>query len=206
MPEPTGGPQGGYQEQPPQGGYPQQPPQGGYQPPQGGYPQQQHGGYQPQLPQVGYGQERPPQQGYGQHPQYGPRPPYQARRPSEETARDAEAALAARMELGPEYTEHVAAGLAERVEQLAAIRAGELRHEAEVANSTTQDEKSGRTRQFVLGIISLGVGVPITAISATNTEPGILGVAISWAGIVGVNAVHAWSNRTMKQGRTGSVP
>jgi hypothetical protein len=199
MPEPTAGPQGGYQQQPPQGGYPQQPPQGGYQQPQqGGYSQQQHGGYQPPLPQVGYGQERPPQQGYGQHPQYAPGPPYQARRPSEETTRDAEAALAARMELGPEYTEHVAAGLAERVEQLAAIRAGELRHEAEVANSTTQDEKSGRTRQFVLGIISLGVGVPITAISATNTEPGILGVAISWAGIVGVNAVHAWSNRPKK--------
>jgi hypothetical protein len=198
MPEPTGGPQGGYQEQPPQGGYPQQPPQGGYQPPQGGYPQQQHGGYQPPLPQVGYGQERPPQQGYGQHPQYAPRPPYQARRPSEETTRDAEAALAARMELGPDYTEHVAAGLAERVEQLAAVRAGELRYQAEVANSTTQDEKSGRTRQFVLGIISLGVGVPITAISATNTEPGLLGVAVSWAGIVGVNAVHAWSNRPKK--------
>ena len=207
MPEPTAGPQGGYHQQPPQGGYPQQPPQGGYeqpqqggyqQPQQGGYSQQQHSGYQPPLPQVGYGQERPPQQGYGQHPQYGPRPPYQARRPSEETARDAEAALAARMELGPEYTEHVAAGLAERVEQLAAIHAGELRHQAEVANSTTQDEKSGRTRQFVLGIISLGVGVPITAISATNTEPGILGVAISWAGIVGVNAVHAWSNRPKK--------
>jgi hypothetical protein len=202
MSEPTGGPQGGY-EQPPQGGYPQQPPQGGYQPPQGGYPQQQHGGYpqqqhggyQPPLPQVGYGQERPPQHGYGQQPQYAPRPPYQARRPSEETTRDAEAALAARMELGPEYTEHVAAGLAERVEQLAALRAGELRHQAEVADSSSQDEKSGRTRQFVLGIISLGVGVPITAISATNTEPGLLGVAVSWAGIVGVNAVHAWSNR-----------
>ena len=199
MPEPTGGPQGGYQQQPPQGGYPQQPPQGGYQQPQqGGYSQQQHSGYQPPLPQVGYGQERPPQQGYGQHPQYAPRPPYQAQRPSEETTRDAEAALAARMELGPEYTEHVAAGLAERVEQLAAIHAGELRHQAEVANSTTQDEKSGRTRQFVLGIISLGVGVPITAISATNTEPGLLGVAVSWAGIVGVNAVHAWSNRPKK--------
>jgi len=99
------------------------------------------------------------------------------------------------MELGPEYTEHVAEGLAERVEQLAAIRAGELRHEAEVANSTGRSDQSGRVRQFVLGIVSLTVGIPITAIAATNTDPGLLGVAVSWLGIVGVNAVHARANR-----------
>jgi hypothetical protein len=115
--------------------------------------------------------------------------------PSEETTRDAQAALAARMELGPEYSEYVAAGLAERVEQLAALRAGELRHEAEVVNSASRMDQSSRTRQFVLGIVSLAVGVPITAISATNTDPGLIGVAISWLGIVGVNAVHARANR-----------
>ena len=48
----------------------------------------------------------------------------------EETRRDIEAALAARRELGPEYHDSIAAGLAERVEQLAAIRMAELRHEA----------------------------------------------------------------------------
>jgi hypothetical protein len=99
------------------------------------------------------------------------------------------------MELGPEYSEHVAAGLAERVEQLAALRAGELRHQNEVANATDRVDQSSRTRQFVLAIISLGVGVPITAIAATNTDPGLLGVAVSWLGIVGVNVVHARSNR-----------
>jgi hypothetical protein len=202
MSEPTGRPQGGY-SQPPQGGYQQQPPQqGGYQqqpPQQGGYQHQPpQGGYQLPMPQGGYEQQRMPQQGYAQQPPYAPRPPYQARRPSEETTRDAEAALAARMELGPEYTEHVAAGLADRVEQLAALRAGELRHQAEEAHSTAREERSGHTRQFVLGLVSLGVGVPITAISATNTDPGLLGVAVSWVGIVGVNAVHAWSNRPKK--------
>ena len=40
---------------------------------------------------------------------------------SYETRRETEAALAARMELGPEYSEHIAAALAERVEQLAAL-------------------------------------------------------------------------------------
>src|SRR5215217_725454 len=157
-------------------------------PPQSGYPRG------PQS-EIEYQQRSQPQTGYRQQPPYGPRQPYTVHRASEETTRDAQAALAARMELGPEYTEHVAEGLAERVEQLAAIRAGELRHEAEVANSTGRSDQSGRVRQFVLGIVSLTVGIPITAIAATNTDPGLLGVAVSWLGIVGVNAVHARANR-----------
>jgi hypothetical protein len=191
--------QGGYQpQQPPHTGdeqwpqseteYQQRPqPQTGYQqrpPPQTGYQQQPRQGYQQQ-----------PQRGYQQQPPYAPRQAYSVHQPSEETTRDAQAALAARMELGPEYSEHVAAGLAERVEQLAALRAGELRHEAEVVNSASRMDQYGRTRQFVLGIVSLAVGVPITAIAATNTDPGLIGVAISWLGIVGVNAVHARANR-----------
>src|SRR5215213_11087619 len=188
------------QRRPPQGGYPQEPqPPTEYdqrRPPQGGYPRgpQSEIEYQQRSqPQTGYRQQL--QQGYQQQPPYGPRQPYTVHRASEETTRDAQAALAARMELGPEYTEHVAEGLAERVEQLAAIRAGELRHEAEVANSTGRSDQSGRVRQFVLGIVSLTVGIPITAIAATNTDPGLLGVAVSWLGIVGVNAVHARANR-----------
>jgi hypothetical protein len=198
----------GPRQPPSQGGYqPQQPPHTGdeqwpqseteYQQrpqPQTGYQQrpQPQTGYQ-QQPRQGYQQQ--PQRGYQQQPPYAPRQAYSVHQPSEETTRDAQAALAARMELGPEYSEHVAAGLAERVEQLAALRAGELRHEAEVVNSASRMDQYGRTRQFVLGIVSLAVGVPITAIAATNTDPGLIGVAISWLGIVGVNAVHARANR-----------
>jgi hypothetical protein len=198
----------GPRQPPSQGGYqPQQPPHTGdeqwpqseteYQQrpqPQTGYQQrpQPQTGYQ-QQPRQGYQQQ--PQRGYQQQLPYAPRQAYSVHQPSEETTRDAQAALAARMELGPEYSEHIAAGLAERVEQLAALRAGELRHEAEVVNSANRMDQYGRTRQFVLGIVSLAVGVPITAIAATNTDPGLIGVAISWLGIVGVNAVHARANR-----------
>jgi hypothetical protein len=208
-PSPPDGPMEPGPRQPPsQGGYqPQQPPHTGdeqwpqseteYQQrpqPQTGYQQrpQPQTGYQ-QQPRQGYQQQ--PQRGYQQQPPYAPRQAYSVHQPSEEMTRDAQAALAARMELGPEYSEHVAAGLAERVEQLAALRAGELRHEAEVVNSASRMDQYGRTRQFVLGIVSLAVGVPITAIAATNTDPGLIGVAISWLGIVGVNAVHARANR-----------
>ena len=204
--QPDGPMEPGPRQPPSHGGYqPQQPPQTGYEQrpqsetefqqrpqPQTGYQQQPRQGYQ-QQPQHGYQQQ--PQRGYQQQPPYPPRQAYSVHQPSEETTRDAQAALAARMELGPEYSEYVAAGLAERVEQLAALRAGELRHEAEVVNSASRMDQSSRTRQFVLGIVSLAVGVPITAISATNTDPGLIGVAISWLGIVGVNAVHARANR-----------
>ena len=61
---------------------------------------------------------------------------------TESLRRDAEAAVAARRELGPEY--------------------GSAVDQAEV---TTQRQR------FVLAIISLGVGVPITAISATQVDP-----------------------------------
>ena len=105
----------------------------------------------------------------------------------EETRRDIEAALAARRELGPEYHDSIAAGLAERVEQLAAFRMAELRHEAQIREQEAKEEQSTRGQRLALAIVSLGVGVPITGIAATTVEPALLGVLISWAGIVGVN-------------------
>jgi hypothetical protein len=126
-----------------------------------------------------------------------PRQPYgdQRRRPPAgaraETRRDVDAALAARLELGPEYEDHIAAGLAERVEELVAYRTAELRTTRDVGSAELELERSSRRQRFVLGIISLGTGIPITAIAGEVVEPGLLGVAIAWAGIVGVNVVHA---------------
>lgn len=172
--------------------------------PPGQQPYQDRPGPQPHRDRPGppqYPQHQPgyPPQPYQQQPPFAPNqqpPPYfPVRRPSDETRRDAAAAWGARLELGPDFEEHIAAGLAERVEELAAERAAEIHRDAELAHQIARIEQSARVRQFVLGIISLAMGVPITAISATNTEPGLIGVAISWAGIVGVNAVHALSSR-----------
>jgi len=128
-----------------------------------------------------------------------PAPPSSARRitADEETRRDTQAALAARRELGPEYDEHIAASLADRVEQLAAYRTAELRQQTQVTQAETGEEKSARTQRFVLGIVSLGAGIPITAIS--SHESGLLGLAVAWAGIVGVNAVHALTGRSRRR-------
>ena len=114
---------------------------------------------------------------------------------NEETRRDVKAALAARRELGVEYEEAIAAGLLDRVNQLAVMRASEMRREAERVDQPAELEKTGRTHRFVLAIISLGVGVPITGISASVAEPGVLGMAVAWAGIVGVNVAAGINSR-----------
>ncbi|CAA9376950.1 MAG: hypothetical protein AVDCRST_MAG75-617 [uncultured Propionibacteriaceae bacterium] len=121
-----------------------------------------------------------------------PRQPGGAHHVDPETRRDVAAALAARTELGPEYEEHVAAGLAERVEQLAAMRTAELRHAAEVSGNQESAERTSLRHRFVLGIVSLGAGIPITAISADQS--GLLGLVVAWAGIVGVNVAAGRSH------------
>ena len=200
------------QNQPPQNQRPQnQPPQN--QPPENQPPQN----YPPQhYPAQHYPAQNYPPQNYPQpspplprNPQIYPpnptapypvQPQYRAvpREPSEELRRDSEAALAARMELGPEYNEYVAAGLAERVEELAAAHAAELRQLAELANREEAAERGGRARQTALAIVSVVMGIPITGIAATQVDPSVVGVAVSWAGIVGVNWVHARALRKRK--------
>jgi hypothetical protein len=176
------------QAQPPQNYPPQNYPPQNY-PPQNYAPQN----YPPQIPQ---GQPYP----LNPATPYPVQPPYRRvpHKPNEELHRDAEAALAARMELGPEYNEYVAAGLAERVEDIAEARAAELRQQALEASRAQAAEQSGRGRQFALAIVSVVMGIPITAITATNVDPSVVGVAVSWAGIVGVNWVHARSLRRKK--------
>ena len=46
---------------------------------------------------------------------------------------------------------------------------------------------------LALAITSLGVGIPLTAIA--TSQAGFGGLLVAWAGIVGVNAVYAWSRR-----------
>ncbi len=113
---------------------------------------------------------------------------------SRELRRDVDASLATRAELGPAYDAEIAAGLADRIEQLVAIRTAELRVGSGESKQELEADRSSRTQRFVLGIISLGAGIPITAIAA-NSEPGLGGVLVAWAGIVGVNIAYARGSR-----------
>lgn len=144
------------------------------------------------------------EQPYAPYPTQAPYPPPAAphqqrplpsRRPDLETTNQVRAAYDARTELGPEYEDAIAAGLAERVEELVAYRTAELRQVDARSQEDRDDRRRGNTQRFVLGIVSLGTGVPITAIAAVQVDQGLLGVIAAWAGIVGVNAVFAWGSR-----------
>jgi hypothetical protein len=112
--------------------------------------------------------------------------------PSYESRREAEAALAARRELGFDYEEQIAAGLAERVEQAVWHRQAEYSQRTKIELEHLKDDRKARGQRFALSIVSLGTGIPMTAIAASET--GLLGVAVTWGGIVGVNAVFALSS------------
>ena len=100
---------------------------------------------------------------------------------------EVEAALAARRELGTEYDDAFVEQFAERIEQVVQARV-----RAEVAPVEHDDGPSHR--QWILGLTSLGTGIPITGIAAADHR-GVAGVVVAWLGIVGVNVAHALSNR-----------
>ncbi|MDN5725520.1 MAG: hypothetical protein L0G99_06245 [Propionibacteriales bacterium] len=92
------------------------------------------------------------------------------------------------------YRSHPVAGEIEQVTPRTDARLE--RHRADEQGEL--DETAG-AHQFVLGIVSLGTGIPISAIAATNVEPGLLGLAVAWAGIVGVNVAHHLSRRRRRR-------
>jgi len=103
---------------------------------------------------------------------------------------EVEAALAARRDLGPNYDRELVDGFADRIE-----RAVEQRVDARLQryDAGRRAQGGGQVRQFVLGVVSLGVGVPITIVPMVATDGGLPAVVVAWLGIVGVNAAHAAS-------------
>lgn len=103
---------------------------------------------------------------------------------------EVQAALEVRHELGPAYEPAVVDSLAERIEAVIATRV-----DARVAERERRDkvETARGGRQQTLALASLALGIPISAVSAGIADlPGLM---VAWAGIVGVNAMHAWQSR-----------
>lgn len=101
---------------------------------------------------------------------------------------DIEAALAARRELGARYDAELVDGFAERIERAVEHRVAEQRA---LDQRRTSGNEGARIRQFVLGVISLGAGIPITIVPMVATDNGLPAVIVAWLGIAGVNAAHA---------------
>ena len=103
---------------------------------------------------------------------------------------DVEALLEVRRELGPSYDAALVDSFADRMERAIAERVdaqlAERRHQRQQVDS--RDSK-----QLALGIVSLGCGIPITAIAAGISDlPGII---VAWSGIAVVNIAYALGGR-----------
>jgi hypothetical protein len=115
-------------------------------------------------------------------------------RPSSHLEQTAEhelaAALAARQELGEHYESALAESFVARIETEI-----DARVDARVAQTvrTSRVEAQQQKQQFVLGIVSLGTGIPITAVAGGVGD--LPGIVVAWAGIVAVNVAHALRGR-----------
>ena len=103
------------------------------------------------------------------------------------TREDVDSLIEARRELGDEMEP---AG-DRRVPRSRRGRRRGARGRAERPAQALRDD--GRGEQLALSIISLGTGIPITAIAAE--QGGVVGMLVVWAGIVGVNFSFARRNR-----------
>jgi hypothetical protein len=105
------------------------------------------------------------------------------------TREDAASALGARLEVGRELEPEIADAFADRVE-----RAIDARVEERVAaERRSKDDDGIEGTRLALAIVSLGTGVPITAIAAE--QGGVVGIIAAWAGIVGVNFASGFKRR-----------
>lgn len=111
---------------------------------------------------------------------------------------EVEAFLETRRELGPSYEKEIVEAFAERIERAVEARTG---GEVEERRLRRDEERGDRQRQLALGIVSIGAGIPITIPLAVTDHT--FSVLVSWAGIVGVNAAHAWvvNARRFRPGR-----
>jgi len=87
-----------------------------------------------------------------------------------------QAAIEARKELGPRYDDEVIDSFVRRIEKKVDPR------------RQLPASKQGREGSFLLALVSLGFGVPLTAIASSNS--GLAAVIVVWLGIVLVNAVY----------------
>ncbi|MFC4061809.1 hypothetical protein ACFOWE_26195 [Planomonospora corallina] len=107
---------------------------------------------------------------------------------------DMRATLEARRDLGPEYEAALVDSFIERLDASIAARvraeigaAGAAPYPPYAQPQPPDKRKGDGSVAVTLG--SLGIGIPLTAIAAT--EAGFFGMVLAWGGIVAVNLAHA---------------
>ncbi|MGA5820536.1 hypothetical protein ACPC54_22040 [Kitasatospora sp. NPDC094028] len=124
----------------------------------------------------------------------------------DELRRDLDATLQARKELGKEYEDELVDSFMKRLDSRL-----DARVERSVADRLDGRDDYGpgyrdrhRPRRGGWGqgrsgnrlaVVSLGLGIPLSAIAGSPESGGFAGLLVCWAGIVGVNFAAALGNR-----------
>ncbi|MBT2505629.1 hypothetical protein J7I98_06870 [Streptomyces sp. ISL-98] len=115
-----------------------------------------------------------------------------------ELKKELDATLHARKELGPDYESALIESFLEKVDQRLdstvdrRVRRQLAEQQMVVARGSTKPAQNGEStfgERFGFGAISLVLAIPLSAIGVVNAD--LKGLIVAWAGIVGVNAVHA---------------
>ncbi|HET6299194.1 MAG TPA: hypothetical protein VFG33_37855 [Kribbella sp.] len=110
---------------------------------------------------------------------------------TDEIRKDLRAAVAARQELGPDYEPEIIDAFLEKLDAQAAARGlvpvaqphQQMQHMPQTASRET--DPGG----LALAIVSVGAGIPITAIAAA--QEGVIAIIICWGGLVGINLARS---------------
>ena len=101
------------------------------------------------------------------------------------TRDDVTSMVGARQELDPEMEPVLVDAFLEKVEAAIEAQAAERR--------PARRNPAGTGERLALAIVSLGTGIPITAIAAEAADA--LGIAVAWAGIAAVNFAFSRQRR-----------
>jgi cytochrome P450 len=103
-----------------------------------------------------------------------------------------EAVIETRRDLGPEYEPALVDSFVEKVEAAIEQRV-DARLAARQRSQAMERRHSGQ--QLALGIVSLVLGIPITAITLAVGDGSLIALMIAWVGIAVVNIAYAWQGR-----------
>ncbi|WP_411106897.1 hypothetical protein [Streptomyces sp. cmx-4-9] len=120
-----------------------------------------------------------------------------------ELKKELDAALDARRELGPEYESALVDSFVEKVDTQVRRRLAEERLAAARGGHRSGPADGNFGERFGFAIITLVLAVPLSAIAAA--EARFSGLLVAWAGIVGVNFIHAGRRARSGGGRDTSA-
>jgi hypothetical protein len=113
---------------------------------------------------------------------------------TDEIRKDLRAAVAARQELGPEYESELIESFLEKLD------ARVTQNVPQRAPAPHEGKPHGRENDpggLALAIVSVGAGIPITAIAAA--QEGAFAMIICWGGLVGINLARSMSRFISRQ-------